>query len=766
MTSPPVPDKEWRRFRPMSLCLWVAGLFFCLTAPALAGTVTYAYDRFGNLQTALFANAGSLLYAHDAAGNRMTQMVRHQGRDLCLTVKSAKGRPLADIPVTLVDVRGMDTGIRAVTDSQGRALLDLDGMPPGNYGFTILFKTHAFRSDGHSFPDEADFLLVIDEETLEIVQPVSISVIGEYLSDRSPRESVPVRLYAPDGMDQALEWTTDQDGQVMAWLPERKGVAVARYLGNAYASDPFMWENPVIVIDEGLAWVTVTCQDTPLKGVDIQLFAADGSALAANGKTDDNGQAVFRLPEGFFSFAAQLSGHTCKSEDVFIPAHGIQPVIIATGEGGTCLPIPEHPLREVQVTVAGDFQSDRLPKQGLPVTLNTEDDRPLGRKRITDSRGQAVFSLPENRFTAVAHHLGQAYASLPFQWNDPVITIDEGLARVKVTGSHPPQSGLPIHVYSGAGKSLNLTGKTDTAGTAVFRLPAGEYRFRADLEKEEFWSDSVYLAPHVENPVQIPVDGTIRLTVSKNNGAPLPRIPVTLLDGSGTSLYVSGTTNDTGQAFFDIPEGTYRFEAEYLGHAFRSGRVSVPLEKAASLVIPHRAVVVTVRQVYDQTAVPLQGLKVHLETAEGSDLNTWIKTGTTGTAVFDLPEKPFQFRADYLASGFRSQAAAWQDTAIDIGHGILDLSVTREHERVENAAVYLFSPLGAYLKRYGKTHGNQDVTFTLPAGEYMVMVRDQDRFCWYGDIDVAAHQRKALELPVTADDGETGKTEERIRDHE
>jgi hypothetical protein len=324
-----------------------------------------------------------------------------------------------------------------------------------------------------------------------------------------------------------------------------------------------------------------------------------------------------------------------------------------------------------------------------------------------------------------------------------------------------PQAGINIQVYSGSGKALNMTGTTGAGGTAVFRLPAGEYRFRADHGEEEYWSGTVYLASHVENPVQIRMDGTIELTVSKDTGEPLSRVPVILLTESGTPLYISGLTNDKGQVFFDIPEGTYRFEAEYLGYSFRSDRVSVPEDASAALVIPHRAVAVSVRQVFDTASVPLEDLKVHLETGDGKDLDTWIKTGPSGTAVFDLPEKPFQFRADYLASHFRSGSSAWQDVTIEIAHGVLDVYVTRENKRVENAGVYVFSPSGIYLKRHGETHGQQDVTFTIPEGEYMIMVRDHAQFSWYGGIDVTAHHRVGLELPMM------GKTEkEGIGNHE
>ena len=45
-----------------------------LAAPALAGSVSYAYDTLGRLTTASYSNGVVITYSYDAAGNRSSQI--------------------------------------------------------------------------------------------------------------------------------------------------------------------------------------------------------------------------------------------------------------------------------------------------------------------------------------------------------------------------------------------------------------------------------------------------------------------------------------------------------------------------------------------------------------------------------------------------------------------------------------------------------------------------------------------------------------------
>jgi hypothetical protein len=52
-----------------------------------------------------------------------------------------------------------------------------------------------------------------------------------------------------------------------------------------------------------------------------------------------------------------------------------------------------------------------------------------------------------------------------------------------------PQQGIPVYAFNGA-TYTGFNGKTDADGRAAFTLPTGNYRFRADLNGTQFWSNT------------------------------------------------------------------------------------------------------------------------------------------------------------------------------------------------------------------------------------------------------------------------------------
>jgi hypothetical protein len=70
------------------------------------------------------------------------------------------------------------------------------------------------------------------------------------------------------------------------------------------------------------------------------------------------------------------------------------------------------------------------------------------------------------------------------------VTVTVPLTVTVVDPSGTAQAGLPLYVFDGT----NYTGysrTTDTNGQAVFMLPAGNCRFRADQGGAQYWSNAV-----------------------------------------------------------------------------------------------------------------------------------------------------------------------------------------------------------------------------------------------------------------------------------
>ena len=113
--------------------------------------------------------------------------------------------------------------------------------------------------------------------------------------------------------------------------------------------------------------------------------------------------------------------------------------------------------------------------------------------------------------------------------------------------------------------------KYNASGQVAFTLPQGDYRFRADLNGTQFWSDE---ANHCTLPgceaASVTVSKPVIVMVTGEEANPYPELSVYVFDGDTYTGY-SGTTDDAGQVVFTLPVGAYRFRADYDGVPFWSG---------------------------------------------------------------------------------------------------------------------------------------------------------------------------------------------------
>jgi hypothetical protein len=78
--------------------------------------------------------------------------------------------------------------------------------------------------------------------------------------------------------------------------------------------------------------------------------------------------------------------------------------------------------------------------------------------------------------------------ALPGCASDTVTTTIPVLVTVQDSAGEP-EAGLPVYAFDGTTySSYNKT--TDASGWATFTLPFGDYRFRADKNGTQYWSDT------------------------------------------------------------------------------------------------------------------------------------------------------------------------------------------------------------------------------------------------------------------------------------
>ena len=149
--------------------------------------------------------------------------------------------------------------------------------------------------------------------------------------------------------------------------------------------------------------------------------------------------------------------------------------------------------------------------------------------------------------------------------------------------------------------------------------------------------------------------------------------------------------------------GANETRGDYLGYQFWSSIESVPTTLSDVLAIPHQDVTITVNEVYGSQANPLPGVPAYLFTETGSYLGVSMQTNSQGQAVFNLPQKAYKVRADYLSGRYWSEVFTWLNSEIEIEDGLVDLHVTFNGVDVFDAPVYLFTDSGAYLGRSQRT---------------------------------------------------------------
>ena len=212
-----------------------------------------------------------------------------------------------------------------------------------------------------------------------------------------------------------------------------------------------------------------------------------------------------------------------------------------------------------------------------------------------------------------------------------------------------PQEGLPVYVFDGAAYT-GYNGVTDAAGGVVFTLPQGDYRFRADRNGTQFWSgetDHCAIPGCTETSVTVTIPVTV--TVQSETGSAYPDLPVYAFNGESYTGF-HGTSDADGQVVFTLPEGDYRFRADYDGVQFWSGLVNhctIPGCLDALVEIPGGVggpVSVTIDYAYD----PLQRLVAadystgeffhYSYDAVGNRLTQDTLTGTN-TYVYDIANR-------------------------------------------------------------------------------------------------------------------------------
>ncbi|MGB2896118.1 MAG: RHS repeat-associated core domain-containing protein, partial [Anaerolineales bacterium] len=325
-----------------------------------------------------------------------------------------------------------------------------------------------------------------------------------------------------------------------------------------------------------------------------------------------------------------------------------------------------------------------------------------------------------------------------------------------------PQEGIPVYVFDGS-TYTGFNGMSDESGEVSFTLPVGDYRFRADSGGTQFWSGDV-------NHCTIPgcLDATVVVTVpltvavEDTNGQPKEGVPVYAFDGSTYTDY-HGTTDVNGEVELTLPEGSYRFRADFNGTQFWSGEANHCAVPGCSnaMVVVTLPVTVTVE---DTNGVPKDGVPVYV-----FDGTTYTNiNGTTdinGEVAFTLLQGSYRFRADYTGTEFWSGEANHCDIpGCESASVVVTLPVTVTVEDTdglprEGLPVYAFDG-STYTGFNDTTDVNGEVQFTLQQEDYRFRSDLNGTQFWSGEANHCtvpgcenANVVVTLPVTVTVEDG-------------
>ncbi|MCG2774401.1 MAG: hypothetical protein L6406_01870 [Desulfobacterales bacterium] len=396
------------------------------------------------------------------------------------------------------------------------------------------------------------------------------------------------------------------------------------------------------------------------------------------------------------------------------------------------------------------------PLSGLKVYAFTESGSYTGKYATTDGSGTALFDLEnfaDGTYKFRVDYLGSQFWSLVITIpgaSTVEVVIEEETVEVTVTTGSGPAEGVRVYLFSESGYYLGIYEVTDAAGMVYFDLPVGKnFKFRADILGGQYWSDVITVSGGGVNTVSVSAGGGfLQVTVEKAPGSPMEGIKVYLFSQSGSYLGLYEVTNASGIVGFNVPDGTYKVRADYLGYQLWSEEAQVIGDTGMVLTIPHKPVEITVQGLFAGVLEPIVGINVYLFNPAGSYLSQNLQTNASGKVTFELPEKAYKVRADYLGQKLWSEEFTWQNTTVNVPMADAEITVTGAGFPQQGVKVYLFSAAGSYLGLNETTDIDGKVAFRVPEGAYKFRVDYQGSQYWSPEETLAADQVNYITISV------------------
>ncbi|MCG8632326.1 MAG: chitobiase/beta-hexosaminidase C-terminal domain-containing protein [Desulfobacterales bacterium] len=352
-----------------------------------------------------------------------------------------------------------------------------------------------------------------------------------------------------------------------------------------------------------------------------------------------------------------------------------------------------------------------------------------------------IYAVISDEDAQITHH---APVKITIDRTPPVITTTppggeyDSPVEVVITADEPSD------IY------YTLDGSTPGPGAALYTTPL------AILESATLKSmavDTVGNASQIRTHEYIFGLEQVTLDLVADTGMPITNTKIYVFKASGSYAGFYSKTDSEGLALFDPDKFTgesYRFRIDYLGSQFWSGPVTLPDTMYTKVTIPVETIDVAIVTANG----PVQGYKVYLFSESGAYLGQYQRTDTQGRVSFELPEgQTYKFRADILGSQYwieppPIQGGGTNSFEYDAGGGTFSITLQKNTETpISGIRMYLFSPSGSYLGKYGITDESGKAEFEVTKGEYKIRTDYLGYQFWTEAVLITAHTAIDQTLP-------------------
>jgi hypothetical protein len=536
----------------------------------------------------------------------------------------------------------------------------------GKYSYTNETGFASFNVPSNVFKFRLDFLGESYWSEPVIWQNVTINIhAGEssiqIINDTIPKSGIPVYVFLSNGQYLGLYNYTNSSGIADFILPENA------YLFRADFAGAYHWTNIINVTRDLRINIPVgessrsSSRSTdfiiqlkknnaiPIHGVPVFAFEITGETYTGiYGFTDQQGTVILNLPDGDYNFRADYLGYSFFSRNVTIPLENSLNWII--------------PHEEVTIT----FQSNYLSSfEGFSVYAFTSPIVDyIGDYHNLSSTNSVTFYLPEVNYKFRLDYLGLQIWTGDTVWQNISLTINEGIVNVFVMRGNEPVSNIPVYLFNSGQNYLNRYGISSPNGTVEFILPIQSYKFRTDVNGNQFFSGVIQpISNNIVNETIQTGGGGLKIRLTDQAGNPIPNAQIYIFSNSDQYLGIFSSSDGMGIATFAISSGVFNIRVDYLGQSFWKNDSVINYDISGKFeidfIIEHQLlnvyVVGSIRLTEGEYLMPMANVPVYIFTANGQYIGMFNYTDDYGGITFALPTCPFKFRTDYLGDSYWSE---------------------------------------------------------------------------------------------------------------